>query len=284
MSQSDKFLLAGVMGWPVMHSRSPLLHNHWMAEYKLAGSYVPLAIRPETLGAALRALQPLGFSGCNLTIPHKQEAMKIVDEVDEVAKRIGAISCVTVRLDGSLLGTNNDCYGYIHSLKQEQPAWRADAGPAVVIGAGGGSRAVCYALARDGAREIRLVNRSLERARELAEEFGAPLKALPWEQRHDALADASLVVNTTSQGMVGQGALDLRLDQLPKHALASDIVYTPLETPFLREARMRGNPTINGLGMLLHQARPAWKSWFGIEPQVTPALRAMIEKTLPPAP
>jgi len=279
MSHPDKFLLAGVMGWPVMHSRSPMLHNFWFAEHKLAGTYVPLAIRPEGLATALRSLQPLGFAGCNLTIPHKQTAMKIVDTVDEVAKRIGAISCVTVRTDGSLAGTNNDCYGYIHSIKQEQPAWRADAGPVVVIGAGGGSRAVCYGLAQEGAKEIRVFNRSLERAQQLATEFGAPLKACAWEARHEALADAAMVVNTTSQGMVGQGVLDLDLAKLPKSALASDIVYAPLETPFLAAARLRGNPTINGLGMLLHQARPAWKAWFGIEPQVTPALRAAIEKT-----
>ena len=169
MTHSDRFLLAGVMGWPVMHSRSPMLHNYWLQRHQLAGTYVPLAIKPEGLAAALRALHPLGFAGCNLTIPHKQEAMKIVDEVDEVAKRIGAISCVVVRADGSLAGSNNDCYGFIHNIKQEQPGWRADTGPAVVIGAGGGSRAVCYGLAQEGAKEIRLVNRGFERARRIAD-------------------------------------------------------------------------------------------------------------------
>jgi shikimate dehydrogenase len=185
-----------------------------------------------------------------------------------------------VRPDGSLAGTNNDCYGFIHNIKQEQPGWRANAGPIVVIGAGGGSRAVCYGLAQEGAREIRVVNRSFERAKKIAEEFGAPLTALRWEQRHQALEDASMVVNTTSQGMVGQGALDITLDKLPSHTLAADIVYTPLETPFLAEARQRGNPTVNGLGMLLHQGRPAWMAWFGIEPVVTPELRAIMEKSI----
>lgn len=280
MSHPDRFLLAGVMGWPVMHSRSPLLHNYWFRQHNLAGTYVPLGIRPEALAAALRALHPLGFAGCNLTLPHKQEAMKIVDEVDTVAKSIGAISCVVVRPDGSLAGTNNDCYGFVRSIRQEQPAWRADSGPSVVIGAGGGARAVCYGLMQAGATEIRLVNRAFARARKIAEEFGGPLKVMPWEQRHEALDDAAMVVNTTSQGMVGQSPLDIRLDKLPTQALVVDIIYTPLETPFLAAARKRGNPTVNGLGMLLHQGSPAWQAWFGIEPAVTSELRAMMEKTI----
>ncbi len=280
MAHPDRFLLAGVMGWPVMHSRSPMLHNYWFKKYGLAGTYVPLAIKPAGLAAALRALHALGFAGCNLTIPHKQEAMKIVNEVDQLAKSIGAISCVVARPDGSLVGTNNDCYGFINNIKQEQPGWRADAGPIAVIGAGGGSRAVCYGLAQEGAKEIRLVNRSLARAQGIADEFGGPIKALPWEQRHDALDGAAMVVNTTSCGMVGQPALDIRLDKLPRSALAVDIIYIPLETPFLAAARQRGNRTINGLGMLLNQGRPAWKAWFGLEPEVTPELRELIEQSI----
>lgn len=280
MTKSDRFLMAGVMGWPVMHSRSPLMHNYWMAQQSLAGSYVPLAIKPGGLAAALRALHPLGFAGCNLTIPHKQEAMTIVDEVDDVGRKIGAISCVVVRNDGSLFGTNNDWLGFIGNLKQRDPNWRADAGPVAVIGAGGGGRAVCYALLREGATEIRLVNRTQERAVAIAVEFGGPIRALPWAQRHDALEDVSMVVNVTSQGMVGNPALDLRLDKLPRSALAADIIYTPLETPFLAAARVRGNRTLNGLGMLLHQGPPAWKLWFGIEPIVTAELRQRMEQSI----
>lgn len=276
----SRFLLAGVMGWPVMHSRSPMMHNYWFRQHELAGTYVPLAIKPEGLSAALKALHPLGFAGCNLTIPHKQQAMTIVDEVDAVAKRIGAISCVVVRPDGSLAGTNNDWFGFIHNLKQAQPGWRADAGPVVVLGAGGGSRAVCYGLMQEGAKEIRLVNRTFARAKGLADEFGGPIQALPWEQRHDVLEGAAMVVNATSQGMLGQPALDIRLDQLSKTALAADIIYIPLETPFLAAARQRGNRTVNGLGMLLHQGRPAWKMWFNIEPVVTAELRLMMEKSI----
>lgn len=280
MSHPDRFLLAGVMGWPVMHSRSPMLHNYWFKQHDLAGTYVPLAIEPGKLAPALRALAPLGFSGCNLTIPHKEAALAIVDEIAPTARKMGAISCVTVRPDGSLVGSNNDGYGYIELLIETVPDWKADAGPATVIGAGGGARAVVMALAERGAKEIRVVNRTIERATKLAADLGGPVKAVAWEARHDALDGAALLVNTTSQGMVGQGTLDLTLDRLPKSAVVSDIVYIPRETPLLAAARIRGNRTVNGLGMLLHQARPAWDAWFGISPKVTPEMRAMIEATL----
>jgi shikimate dehydrogenase len=280
MSHPDRFLLAGVMGWPVMHSRSPKLHNFWFGHYGLAGTYVPLAIRPEGLAAALRALAPLGFAGCNLTIPHKETALAVVDEVDPVARRMGAISCVVVRPDGSLAGTNNDGYGFVQNILQQQPAWRADAGPAVIVGAGGGARAVAWSLAERGAPEIRIVNRTRERARALRREFGGPVTTGAWEDRADALESAATLVNTTSLGMVGQPPLDLPLDRLPTSALVCDIVYVPLLTPLLAEARRRGNPTVDGLGMLLHQARPAWQAWFGMNPEVTPELRAAIEATI----
>jgi shikimate dehydrogenase len=269
--------MAGVMGWPVMHSRSPLMHNYWMKQQGVTGTYVPLAIRPEDLEAALRGLRPLGFAGCNLTIPHKLEAMEIVDEVDDVATKIGAISCVVVREDGSLLGTNNDWIGFLGNLKQTFPDWRAESGPVTVIGAGGGGRAVVYALLSEGAPEIRLVNRTASKAVAIAEQFGGPIVPVPWEDRHDAIDGSSLVVNATSQGMDGQPPLDLKLDNLAAGAVAADIIYTPLESPFLAAARARGNRTINGLGMLLHQGPPAWKLWFGLEPVVTDELRKLLE-------
>ncbi len=282
MSEDKKFLMAGVMGWPVLHSRSPLMHNYWMAQQGVWGTYVPLEIDPADLEAALRGLRPLRFAGCNLTIPHKLEAMKIVDEVDDVATKIGAISCVVVRKDGSLFGTNNDWIGFRENLKHTFPDWRADKGPVTVIGAGGGGRAVVYALLSEGAPEIRLVNRTPSKAVAIAQQFGGPIVPVPWEERRDALEGAAMVVNATSQGMDGQPPLDLPLDTLGADALCADIIYTPLESPFLAAARARGNRTINGLGMLLHQGPPAWKRWFGLEPTVTAELRKLLEDSFVP--
>ena len=279
MTHPDRFLLAGLMGFPVMHSRSPKLHNYWLAQYGLVGSYLPLAIKADGLRAALRALPALGFAGCNLTIPHKEAALGMVDRVDPLAHRIGAMNCVVVAPDGSLEGQNHDAFGYIESIREAQPDWRADAGPIVVIGAGGGARAVLVGLIDQGAREIRLINRTPTRAQALEGELGDPVRALPWEARESALGDAAMLINTTSQGMVGQPPLELALDALPATALVSDIVYIPRETALLAAARKRGNPAVNGLGMLLHQARPAFRAWFGIMPDVTPELRALIEAT-----
>jgi shikimate dehydrogenase len=280
LADHDRFLLAGVMGWPVMHSRSPALHGFLFKQHGLVGAYVPLAIRPERLTAALRALPALCFAGCNLTIPHKEAAMGIVDAVDEAARAIGAASCVTVRPDGTLAATNNDWFGYVEGIVEAAPEWRADAGPIVVIGAGGGARAVVYALVRCGASEIRLVNRTRARAEALARDIGGPIQVCEWSARADALDGAAMLVNTTSQGMVGNQPLDIDLAHLPQSALVSDIVYVPAETPLLASARQRGNRIVSGLGMLLHQARPAWKAWFGIDPEISPELRAAVEATL----
>ena len=273
------FVMAGVMGWPIHHSRSPIIHSHWMAEHGLRGAYLPLPVNPARLGEALTGLSALGFAGCNLTLPHKVQALECISEMDDVARQIGAINTVVVQADGRLRGTNTDAFGYIQSLREGHAAWQAQSGPAVVLGAGGAARAVVWALADAGVREIRLLNRSLDKAQAMAAEFGAPVQALDWAQRHAALADASLLVNTTTQGMQGQPALDIQLDALPRHAVVSDIVYTPLETDLLLRAQARGNPTVGGLGMLLHQARPAFAAWFGVMPEVTPALWQAVLKT-----
>jgi shikimate dehydrogenase len=279
MTHPDRFLLAGLMGFPVMHSRSPKLHNYWLAQHGLTGTYLPLAIKADGLRAALRALPALGFAGCNLTIPHKEAALGMVDRVDPLAHRIGAMNCVVVAPDGSLEGQNHDAFGYIESVREAHPDWRADTGPIVVIGAGGGARAVLVSLVDQGAREIRLVNRTLARGKALAGDLGGPIRPLSWEQREAALEGAAMLINATNQGMLGEPPLDLALDRLPVSALVSDIVYIPRETALLAAARRRGNATVNGLGMLLHQARPAFHAWFGIMPEVTPELRAMIEET-----
>ena len=278
--QEKSYCLAGVMGWPVAHSRSPLIHNYWLQKYGLTGSYVQLAVQPGQLATALSGLAALGFKGCNVTIPHKVEALKLVHLVDANARRVGAVNTVVVQPDGSLKGMNTDGFGYIQSLLDAQPDWRANSGPVVVLGAGGAARAVVLALADEGAKEIRLVNRTLYKAEAMAAEFGSSVKAIPWELRDAALSGAALLVNTTSQGMHGHQPLDLDLSALPTHALVSDIIYVPLETPLLQAAKARGNPTVGGLGMLLNQARPAFEAWFGILPDVTPELRRSVEATL----
>jgi shikimate dehydrogenase len=280
MNPHSPYILAGVMGWPVSHSRSPLLHNHWIEQYRLHGVYTLLAVAPQNLPDAVKGLPALGFAGCNITIPHKVPALQLVDEVDALAKRIGAINTIVVGSQGQLVGFNHDAFGFIQSLLDAKADWQADTGPVVVLGAGGAARAVIVGLAERGAKDIRLLNRTFDKATALAQEFGTPVKALAWEDRHLALTDAALLVNTTSLGMQGQAALDLSLDALPQHALVSDIIYTPLETPLLKAAKARGNTTVNGLGMLLHQARPAFKSWFGVMPQITPELKILVEKTI----
>ncbi len=239
-----------------------------------------LAVQPGNLAVALSGLSALGFRGCNITIPHKVDALKLMHAVDANAQRVGAINTIAVQADGSLKGMNTDGFGYIQSLLDAKPDWRADTGPVTVLGAGGAARAIVLALADRGAKEIRLLNRTAGKAQALAAEFGEPVKALPWSERHAALADVALLVNTTSQGMHGNLALELTLDALPGHALVSDAIYVPLETPLLAAARERGNQTVNGLGMLLNQARPAFEAWFGVMPELTPELRLAIESTL----
>jgi shikimate dehydrogenase len=280
MSHQERFLLAGLMGWPVMHSRSPKIHGYWLQQHGLAGVYLPLAIRPQGLEAALRALPALGFAGVNLTIPHKEEALRIVDRVAPLARRIGAVNCIVVQQDGSLEGRNYDAFGFVESIRQSAPDFAFNKAPTVVIGAGGASRAILAGLIDEGVPQIRLINRSPARAQALAQEFGAPVQAVAWEERAAALDGAGLLVNTTSQGMVGEPPLDLNLSALPVNALVVDIVYVPLQTPLLREAAARGNRTVDGLGMLLHQARPAFEDWFGVKVAVTAQLRELIVATL----
>jgi shikimate dehydrogenase len=279
MTTDQRYRLAGVMGWPVAHSRSPVIHNHWIAQHKLRGAYVLLPVQPHELESALRSLPVLGFAGCNLTIPHKVDALRMVDRVNPMAQRIGAVNTVVVEEDRSLSGINTDGFGYIQSLLDAQPDWRAGAGPITIIGAGGAARAIIVALMDCGAREIRLTNRSAGKAHDMAQEFGPPVQPLAWEDRHEALHGVSLLVNTTNQGMQGQMPLDVSLDRLPAHALVSDIIYTPMQTPLLQAACLRGNRCVNGLGMLINQARPAFKAWFGVMPVLTPELLTAVQAT-----
>jgi shikimate dehydrogenase len=274
------FRLAGVMGWPIAHSRSPKIHNYWLKLHGIEGAYAPFAIEPGKLGPALRAMATLGLAGCNLTIPHKEAALKLVDVVEGGAARIGAINCVVVGEDGRLIGKNYDGFGFIAALRAAAPNWLADFAPAVVIGAGGGARAIIAGLLDAGAKEIRVFNRTLERAQALASDFGASVHAHGWEERNAGQKGAGLLVNTTSQGMVGQPPLDIDIGALPPSAVVCDIVYAPLETPLLANARHAGLVPVDGLGMLIHQARPAFRDWFGVMPEATPALRDLIAATL----
>ena len=275
----QKFVLTGVMGWPVAHTRSPAIHNHWIAQYSLKGAYVQLPVQPQNLEAAIRGLPALGFAGCNITVPHKVNAMQLMDTLHPAARRVAAINTVVVQADGSLLGMNNDGYGYIQSLRDAQPDWRGDAGPALVVGAGGAARAIVVALLDEGAPEVRLCNRTQEKAQALRDAFGDRVTVVPWADRNSAMAGVRLLVNTTTQGMHGQPALDVALDDLPAEALVSDAIYIPLETPLLAAARQRGHQTVNGLGMLLNQARPAFQAWFGVQPELTPGLINAVQAT-----
>ena len=277
---TQKFKRAGVMGWPVDHSLSPRVHGYWLKHYAIAGEYTRIPVSPEDLAAKLRALSVDGFAGCNITVPHKEAALKIVDEVHPLAARIGAVNTVVVREDGSLYGFNTDGFGFLENLRHGHKGFAAATGPAVVLGAGGAARAIVAALLEAGAPEVKLLNRTLARAEDLAVDLAGTgmgtLTVAAWDDRADALEGAALLVNTTTLGMQGKPALDLDLSVLPAAAVVNDIVYAPLETDLLARARARGNPAVDGLGMLLHQARPGFEAWFGRLPDVSDALRAYV--------
>ncbi len=273
---SGKARVAGVMGWPVGHSRSPRLHGHWLREHAIDGAYVPLAVSPERLGDAVRGLGALGLRGCNVTVPHKEAVIPLLDRIDATARATGAVNTIVVEADGTLSGSNTDVFGFMENLREGAPDWRPAGTVAVVVGAGGAARAVAWALREAGATEVRVVNRTHDRAARLAADIGGPVHAVAWAEREAVLDGAGLLVNTTTQGMEGQARLDLRLDALPRTAIVNDIVYVPLATPLLADAAARGNPVVDGLGMLLHQARPGFAAWFGAEPTVTPALRRAV--------
>jgi shikimate dehydrogenase len=275
--------LAGIMGWPVSHSRSPVLHGFWLDETGVDGAYLPLPVRPDDIGQALRALPILGFRGCNLTVPHKQAALAVVDCVDPLARRIGAVNTIVVAPDGSLGATNTDAFGFREHLREAVPQWESRSGPAVILGAGGAARAVIVALSDLGAAEIRIVNRTLERAEAVAKDLATPQTKITihsWEEVSAVQREAGLLVNATSLGMVGGLALNLDLSSLPLSAPVVDIVYVPLETELLAAARRRGHPAVDGLGMLLHQGRPGFEAWFGASVKVTERLRTAMLATL----
>lgn len=266
--------LAGVTGWPIAHSRSPRLHNYWLQQYGIDGAYVPLAIAPGDFEQAIRALPKLGFAGCNVTMPHKEAALQVVDQVDPAAKRIGAVNTIVVAEDGSLAGSNTDAFGFIQALHDGAPDLDLNTGAAVMLGAGGAAKAIAVALLDAGVPELIILNRTEARAHELAGSLDDDkITVLNWGQRSSCLGAANFLVNSTTQGMQGQPPLDLALDDLASGAVVMDAVYTPLLTPLLAGAKARGNHIVDGLGMLLHQARPGFAAWFGHEPVVDRGLR-----------
>lgn len=265
---------AFVTGHPIAHSRSPKIHRYWLEEYGIDGSYQAIDVRPEDFAAFLKSLGENGYRGGNVTIPHKEAAFALVERRDEAAEAIGAVNTLWLE-DGVLWGGNTDALGFAGNLDEHAPGWAAN-GPAVVLGAGGASRAVIYALKDRGLNDIRIVNRTLARAEELADRFGAGVSAHGAGAVGELLSDAGLLINTTALGMHGNETLAADPAGLPGHAIVTDIVYVPLETPLLAAARARGLKTVDGLGMLLHQAVPGFERWFGKRPEVTPQLRRMI--------
>lgn len=275
-SVSATTVKAGVIGWPVAHSLSPRLHGYWLEQHGIDGVYLPLPVTPDDITVAIHALPKLGFAGANVTVPHKEAAFAAVDRLSDVAKSIGAVNTIVCGADGELFGDNTDAFGFMENVRTGAPDWRADNGPALVLGAGGAARAVIAALIDAGVAEIRLTNRTAARAEQLADHFGGAVTVCAWDGRADAADGAALLVNTTTLGMSGKPALDIELHALAPDAVVNDIVYAPLETPLLAAARARGLCAVDGLGMLLHQARPGFEAWFGQRPNVDDGLRSHV--------
>ncbi len=266
--------LAGVIGQPIAHSRSPKLHGHWLKTYGLVGHYIPMDVAPADLETVLRTLPKAGFVGANVTVPHKEAALRLADHVSDRASVIGAANTLVFREDGSIHADNTDGYGFMANLRSGAPDWNPQDGPAVVVGAGGAARAVLQALAEAGVPEILLTNRTRTRADHLKEEFGQRITVVDWVQAGNVIEDAELVVNTTSLGMQGQPELRVPLDGLQPGAVVTDLVYAPLQTHLLKQAEEVGCTTVDGLGMLLHQAVPGFERWFGVRPEVDAETRA----------
>ncbi len=268
--------LAGVIGWPVAHSRSPRLHGYWLDHYGIDGAYVPLPVAPENLAQVVPGLANAGFAGINVTLPHKETIIALLDEIDPAARRIGAVNTVIFDNNGNMTGQNTDAFGFMENIRDRQPQFDLSGQTAVVLGAGGAARAVIVALLDAGVSELRLSNRTAQKAAQLSSELDGNISIVPWAERSECLANAGFLVNTTNLGMTGQPPLEIALDVLPETAIVHDIVYTPLQTDLLAQAANRGLATIDGLGMLLHQARPGFEAWFGQVPVVDEALRTHV--------
>jgi len=270
----DKIPLAGVIGSPIAHSKSPQLHGHWLKVNGLKGFYIPMDVAADELESVLRTMPKMGFVGVNVTVPHKEKVMELADLVTDRATLIGAANTLIFRKDGKIHADNTDGYGFIQNLKENAPNWRPKAGPAAVLGAGGAARAVVASLLDAGVPEIMISNRTRVRAEALQADFGSRLTVVDWVQAGNMLEDALTVVNTTSLGMIGKPPLRVPLDGLRQEAVVTDLVYAPLKTRLLLEAEKAGCATVDGLGMLLYQAIPGFERWFGVRPVVDSATRA----------
>ncbi len=280
---SGRARLAGVLGWPIGHSRSPLLHNFWFERYQIDGAYIPLAVAADDLAQVLDALPKMGFLGVNVTLPHKETVQTLVDELDPLAAEIGAVNTILIDAAGRKMGLNTDGIGFLAHLSATVPDWRQRVQKVALIGAGGAARALAATFIRAGIAELCLVNRTRARAETLLARLDAQAcrtASVDWADRHRALDGVDLLVNTSSLGMTGQPPLDLALDRLPQAAIVADIVYAPLTTPLLAAAAARGHATVDGLGMLLHQAVPGFSHWGGRAPEVDAASRRVIEPAL----
>lgn len=275
MTMSVEFKRACVIGWPITHSRSPIIHGAWLKQYGIAGAYTKEAVRPEDVTEFIRGLRARGFVGCNVTIPHKEVAFALAERRLPAAEAVGAANTLWFEGD-QLVADSTDGAGFMANLTASVPGFSARGRNVAVLGAGGAARAIVHALLVDGASEVRLINRTLGRAQTLAEHFGARVKAFGWDGLALQTRDVGLVVNTTSLGMKGGDPLDFDVGLLAPGTVVSDIVYVPLMTPLLAAAKARGLPVVDGLGMLLHQAVPGFERWFGVRPQVTPQLRALV--------
>lgn len=270
---------ACIIGWPVEHSRSPMIHGHWIERYGIAGEYVKRAVKPEDVRQFLNHLQEEGFAGCNVTVPNKEQAYAAAGWLDPSAKAVGAANTIWLE-DGIVCAANSDTYGYIAHLDANAPQWRRLDGPVTVLGAGGTARALTFGFLEAGVSEVRIVARTVARGDVIARHFGRGVKVVAWEARDMAAVDSRLIVNTTTLGMKGVGSPDIDLARCRSTTIVSDVVYIPLETPFLAAARQCGLSTVDGLGMLLHQAVPGFEKWFGVRPEVTPELRNILVRDI----
>ncbi|QDG75107.1 shikimate dehydrogenase [Labrenzia sp. PHM005] len=271
---------AAITGFPVDQSRSPLVHGYWLKKHGLDGAYGRVAVPPEEAKTFFNDFKTSGLVGANVTVPHKEVAFAACDHLDEAAKAMGAANTLWLDETGALCGANTDGLGFLGNLDQLAPGWDSESRTAVVLGAGGAARAIIWALLSRGITAVHIVNRTFEKAKVLEDQFGSKTKAHPWDKLGTLLEDADLLVNTTALGMAGKAPLEINLDPLPKSALVTDIVYVPLETDLLKQAASRGNPTVDGLGMLLHQAVPGFECWFGVRPEVDDGLRALVLEDL----